>query len=124
MQVLIVFAFLLTGIVLGMTLYLKSHPPEASVAGVLWLQQGLRLGTITSATVFLLYVEMFYFPPVSPTLFWPLTIISFIGNISNLASLALCLRERNAESLFAAFLILLSQFLWILYAIRAVTIDF
>ena len=107
-----------------MWIYIRSHPPDASVRGVLWLRRGLRLGTVSSTAVLLLYLMMLYFPPVSPSLFWPLTLCALAGNILNLVSLVSCLRELNGKSLFAGFLILLSQMLWILFALLAMSVDF
>jgi hypothetical protein len=107
-----------------MWVYVKSHPPEASAKGVLWLGRGLRLGTASSIAVLLLYIATLFFPPVNPSLFWPLAMCAFAGNILNLISLASCLREINGESLFAGVLVLLVQFLWILYAIRVMSVDF
>jgi len=67
---------------------------------------------------------MLYRPPVSPSIFWPITLCAIAGNILNVTSLVCCLREFSVESLFAAFFVLLNQFLWILYALRAITVDF
>lgn len=124
MHALTAFAFVLTGAVLWMWIYMKSHPPEASVTGILWLRRGLRLGTVSSTAVLLLYLMTLYFPPVSPSLFWPLTLCALAGNILNLVSLVSCLRELSGESLFAGFLVLLTQILWALFALQAMTVDF
>jgi len=124
MKVLIAFAVAFTAALFGMGIYTKSHPPEASEKGVVWLRQGLRIGAVSSTVVLLLYIIMFYFPPVSPSLVWPLMLTAFAGNILNLVSLVYCLRELSGESLCAALFVLLNQFLWILYAIRAMTVDF
>ena len=118
MKVLTAFAFILTAALCGMGIYVKSHPPEASAKGVFWLQRGLRLGAVSAAAVLLLYIAILYFLPASPSLFCPLMLCAFAGSILNLVSLFYCLRERNGESLCAAVLVLLNQFLWILYAIR------
>jgi hypothetical protein len=67
---------------------------------------------------------MFYFPPVSPARNLPLVLVAFVGNILNLVAIVDCLRELSGESLFAAFVVLLNQLLWILYALRVMTVDF
>jgi hypothetical protein len=121
---LITIAFALTGTVVGMGVYLKSHPPDSSERGIFWLRRGLWLGALSSAAVLVLFSVMFYFPPVSPSLFWPLALSALAGNVLNLVSLIYCLRELSGESLCAAFVVLLNQFLWILYAIRGITVDF
>lgn len=119
MQILVVSGAVLTAILVGMGLYIKSHPPEASANGIRWLQRGLRLGAASAAAVLLLLVAIWYFQPSSPSLFWPLMVCALAGSILNLVSLGYCLREHNGESLCAALFVLLNQFLWILYAIRA-----
>ena len=124
MQMLVVAAFLLVAMVSGTGVYLKLHPPEMSPTGVLWLRRGLNLGTISSVSILVLYIVMLYRPPVSPSIFWPITLCAIAGNLLNVASLVCCLREFSVESLFAAFFVLLNQFLWILYALRAITVDF
>jgi hypothetical protein len=124
MKISIAFAVAVTAAVFGMGIYVKSHPPEGSQKGILWLRRGLRVAAVSSTAILSLFIVMFYFPPVSPSLVWPLMLSAFAGNILNLVSLVYCLRELNGESLCAAFLVLLDQFLWILYAIRAMTVDF
>jgi hypothetical protein len=124
MKVLIAFSVAFTGALFGMGIYAKSNPPEISERGVVSLRRGLQVGTVSSTVVLLLYIIMFYFPPVSPSLVWPLVLTAFAGNILNLVSLVYCLRELSGESLCAALVVLLNQFLWILFAIRAMTVDF
>lgn len=124
MAVLATFSFVLAGIVFGMGAYIKSHPPEVSARGVLFLKRGLQLGAASSTAIFLLYAMMLYRPPVSPSLFWPLALIALAGNVLNLISLAYCLRVLSGESLFTATLVSLGQVLWILFALRAITVDF
>jgi hypothetical protein len=119
MNVLIACAAALTAILVGMDLYTQSHPPDASEKGVLWLQRGLLLGAISATAVLLLLIAILFLQPLSPSLFWPLMIPAVAGSVLNLFSLAYCLRERNSESLLAACFVLLNQFLWIMYAIRA-----
>jgi hypothetical protein len=119
MYVLIASAAALTAILIGMGFYIKSHPPEASEKGVFWLQRGLRLGAVSATAVLLLLSGILYFQPSSPSLFWPLMVPALAGSVLNLVSLGYCLRERNGESLCATCFVLLTQLLWILYAIRA-----
>jgi hypothetical protein len=121
---LIAFAFVVAAALLGMSVYTKSHPPDVSSSSMRRLRRGVRLGAASATLVLLLYVAMLYFPPVSPSLFWPLTIGALEGNILNLVSLIFCLRDLNGRSLFSATLVVLGQFLWVLYAIRAVTVEF
>jgi hypothetical protein len=64
------------------------------------------------------------FSPVSASLNFPLVLCAFAGNLLNLAALINCLRELTAEGLFAGFLVLLNQLLWILYSLRVLTVDF
>jgi hypothetical protein len=92
--------------------------------GVLSLQRALLLGPVSSAAVLLLYIIMFYFPPVFQSRNLPLVLCAFAGNILNLAALVDCLRELSGESLFAACFILLNQLLWIFYGLRVLTVDF
>jgi hypothetical protein len=124
MLVLIAIAFVVTGILGTLRVYLKSHPPDVSAAGARFLQQGLRLGAVSSIAVLLLYIIMFYFPPVFQSRNLPLVLCALAGNVLNLAALVDCLRELSGESLFAACFVLLSQLLWILYGLRVITVDF
>jgi hypothetical protein len=124
MNVLVVAAFLLAAMVSGTSLYVKLRPPEMSSTGVAWLRRGLKLGMISSVSVLVLYLVMLYRPPVSPSIFWPITLCAIAGNILNLVSLVCCLRELSVEGVFGALLVLLNQFLWVLYALRAMTVDF
>jgi hypothetical protein len=124
MLVLIATALAVTGVFVAMRIYLKSHPPDVTTMGVLSLQRALLLGAVSSAAVLLLYIIMFYFPPVFQSRNLPLVLCAFAGNILNLAALADCLRELSGESLFAACFILLNQLLWIFYGLRVLTVDF
>jgi hypothetical protein len=124
MKELIIFAFILSATLIAMGTYVKAHPPDASATGVLWLRRGLQVGIASSTVVLLIYIVMFFFPPVSPSLVWPLILFACAGNILNLVSLVYCLRELNGESLFAALFVLLNQLLWALFALRAMTVDF
>jgi hypothetical protein len=119
MRELIASAAVLTVVLVGMGVYIRSNPPEASPKGVSWLRRGLQLGAGSAMAVLLLLIAILYFEPFSPLLFWPLMSCAFAGSILNLVSLVYCLRERNGESLCAAGFVVLNQFLWILYAIRA-----
>jgi hypothetical protein len=122
MLVLIATASVVTGILVALGIYLKSHPPEVSPAGVRSLRRALRLGTISSVVVLLLFLVMLHFPPVLFS--FPLVLCALAGNILNLVALVDCFRELSGESLFAASFILLNQLLWILYGLLAMTVDF
>ena len=124
MLVLIATALAVTGVFVAMRIYLKSHPLDVTTMGVLSLQRALLLGPVSSAAVLLLYIIMFYFPPVFQSRNLPLVLCAFAGNILNLAALVDCLRELSGESLFAACFILLNQLLWIFYGLRVLTVDF
>jgi hypothetical protein len=124
MPTLIAIAFVVTAAILALGVHAKSYSPNGSVAGVRGLRRGLRLGAVSSTAILLLYIIMFYFPPVSPARNLPLVLCALVGNILNLAAVVDCLRELNGESLFAAFVVLLNQLLWILYALRVMTVDF
>jgi hypothetical protein len=123
MQVLIVSAFLLACAVSLLRLYLNKHPPDASPDSNRSLQRGLLVGTVSSIVVFLLYIVS-YFQPAAFGRNAPYVLCALVGNVANLAALVFCLRELNGENLFAALLLVLEQLLWILYALRAVLVDF
>ncbi len=124
MLVLIATAFIVTGVLVALRVYLKSHPPDVTPTDVLSLQRALRLGAISSTAVLLLYTIMFYFSPVFQSRNLPLVLCAFAGSILNLAALVDSLREISGESLFAACFIVLNQLLWILYGLRVMTVDF
>ena len=124
MRTLIATAFIVTVAIFALGVHVKSHAPNASVTSVGGLRRGLRLGAVSATAILLLYIIMFYFPPVSPARNLPLVLCAFVGNILNLAAVVDCLRELGGESLFAAFVVLLNQLLWILYALRVMTVDF
>jgi hypothetical protein len=124
MRTLIATALIVTVAIFALGVHAKSYAPGGSAAGVRGLRRGLRLGAVSSTAILLLYVIMFYFPPVSPARNLPLVLCAFVGNILNLAAVVDCLRELSGEGLFAAFVVLLSQLLWILYALRVMTVDF
>ena len=115
MLTLVAIAFVVTVTIFALGLYVKSHAPAQ---GVRPLQRGIRLAAVSSTAVLLLYIIMFYFPPVSRSRNLPLVLCAVVGNILNLAALVDCLREVGGESLFAAFFILLNQLLWVFYALR------
>jgi hypothetical protein len=114
----------ITGVIIGMKIYLKSHLPDASPAGLLSLQQGLSLGTISAVLVLILYGAMLWIPPISRLRVLPLMFLDYAGNILNLIAIVSCLRELTAEGLFVATVIALNQVLWILHALRVVTAGF
>jgi hypothetical protein len=124
MLVLIATAFVVTGVLVGLGFYVKSHPPDVSSMGVRSLQRALRLGAISSTAVLLLYIIMFYFPLVFRSRNLPLVLCALAGNILNLAALVDCLREISGESLFAACFVLLDQLLWIFYALGVLAMGF
>jgi hypothetical protein len=70
MNVLIASAAVLTAILVGMALYIKSHPPEASAKGVFWLQRGLRLGAAFQSNRKLGYIDKKGEVIVPPSLDW------------------------------------------------------
>jgi hypothetical protein len=72
--------------------------------------------------VLVLFIIMLHFPPMFFSL--PLLLCALAGNVLNLMALVDCLRELSGESLFAACFILLSQLLWILYALLIAFADF
>jgi hypothetical protein len=124
MQILIGFALAISVGLLGMSIYIRLHPPEGSVEGTRYLQRGLRLGTASAITVSLLFVAMHLFPPISLSTIQPLALVAVTGNIVNAIAVVCCLRELSGESLCATFLILLNQALWILYGLLALTVQF
>jgi hypothetical protein len=117
-------AFIVTAAIVAMGAYIKSHPPDASELGVRRLRLGLRLGTASSATAFLVWVLMLCFPGAFLTRNVLLVLLGVAGNIVNVMGLVDCLRELNGESLFAALLLVFSQLLWILYVVRVMLSDF
>ena len=123
MTTLAIIAFALAVAIFALRVYLKSHPPDVSAAGIRSLQRGLRLGTVSSITLLLLYI-IYYFRPVAFGRNLPFVACAFAGNILNLAAVVDCLRELSGESLFAACLLLLNQLLWILYALVVTLVDF
>jgi hypothetical protein len=124
MRVLVVVALALTATLSGLGFFLKSHPPELSAGGVLSLRRGILVGMASSSAVSAVFIAILIWPPVAPSLFWPLALCAAAGNLLNLVALIFCLREVIGESIFTAFILLLIQALWILFALRAVTVDF
>jgi hypothetical protein len=124
MLVLIATAFAVTGVLVALRVYVKSHPPDVTTVGVLSLQRALLLGAISSTAVLLLYIIEFYFPLVFRSRNLPLFLCAFAGNILNLVALVDCFRELSGECLFAACFILLNQVLWIFYGLIVLTVDF
>jgi hypothetical protein len=124
MRTLIAVALVVTAAIFALGVHVKYHAPNASVSGVRGLRRGLRLGAVSAMAILLLYIIMFYFPPVSPARNLPLVLVAFVGNILNLVAIVNCLRELTGESIFAAFVVLLNQLLWILYALLVMTVDF
>jgi hypothetical protein len=124
MSTVIVVALVVTIAIIVMSMYVRSHPPDASERGVRRLRLGLRLGTASSTTVLLIFVLMLYFPGSFLTWNLLLVLLGVAGNIVNLMAVVDCLRELNGESLFAALLLVFSQLLWILYVVRVMFSDF
>ena len=124
MMILVAIAIAISGAISGFSLYIKSHPPDASIPGISSLRRGLQLGIMSSTSVSLLYIVMLFFPLVIPSRNLPFVLCAIGGNLLNLAAGIYCLRELTGESLFAGLLVLLNQLLWILYALRVLTVDF
>jgi hypothetical protein len=119
MKTLVLFAFVIASAVICLGIYLKSHPPDMSVASLRSLQRGLRLGAASSITVLLLYI-LYYFHPTVDERNLPFVLCAFAGNLVNLTAVVNCFRELTGESLFAACLLVFTQLLWMLYALLAI----
>jgi hypothetical protein len=89
---------------------LESLPPDSSEAGIRGLQQGLKLGGAASTTLPLVFILAYFTLDSLGNL--PYFVCAVAGNGVNLAGLIYCLRELSGESLFAAFLLILMQLLW------------
>jgi hypothetical protein len=115
---LIVFAVALAVPIPALRLYLKSHPPDVSPAGVQSLLRGLRIGTISSTALPLLFI-LNYFHPFAFRANLLFFLLALAGNGINLAALVDCLRELSGESLFAGLLLILYQLLWLWWGLMA-----
>jgi hypothetical protein len=82
------------------------------------------LGIVSSIAVFSFCGLMSYYPLVYPSKALPFVVCALAGNILNLVAGVYCLRELNGESMLAGTFLLLNQILWILYALRVITVDF
>jgi hypothetical protein len=94
------------------------------MTGILSLKRGVRLGIVSTVSILLLNLWTLWLPPVSPSMVLPLEICALFGNALNIVSLIFCLRELTGEGLFTATFLILNQILWVLFAIRALTVDF
>ena len=83
MNVLIASAAVLTAILVGMALYIKSHPPEASAKGVFWLQRGLRLGAAFQSNRKLGYIDKKGEVIVPPSLDWGTEFVDGVAAVSD-----------------------------------------
>jgi hypothetical protein len=118
MSILII-AFIVTAAIFVMGTDIKFHPPDASELGVRRLRIGLRLGMVSSAAIFLMFLALAYIPVAQhiPRLLFPL--FGVAGNIVNLMGIVDCLREVNGEALFTVLLLVFSQLLWIVFMVPA-----
>lgn len=97
--------------VFALRAYLKAHPPDSSEAGIQGLQRGLKLGLASSTALPLYYIVANFHPPGFLGNL-PYFVSAVAGNGVNLAGIIYCLSELSGESLFAAFLLMLLQLLW------------
>jgi hypothetical protein len=114
----IVVAFAPAGVFFALRAYLKVHPPDSSEAGIRGLQRGLKLGVASLTALPLFYIVIYLHPPGFLGNL-PYFVSAVAGNGVNLAGIIYCLSELSGESLFAAFLLLLVQLLWMWTALGA-----
>jgi hypothetical protein len=105
-------------------IYFKYRPPDMSAAGARNLQQALWLGSASPIALMLLVAAGYFHRHIGPGLPVLSLVCAYLGNIFNLVAVFLCLSELSGESLFAGLLLLLTQALWVLYALLAVFSNF
>lgn len=114
----------LAAAIFALGIYFKLRPPDMSAAGARNLQQALWLGSASPIALILLVALGHIHSHTGPGLSLPALAGACLGNMLNLVAVVLCLSELSGESLFAGFLLLVAQALWILYAILALFSDF
>lgn len=118
---LIAFALVVAASLLAMSIYAKLRPPDASPWRTLSQARHSPWRSMFGGDS---VVIRGHAVRTARTSFASLGACAFVGNILNLVSLVFCLRATNGQSLFAGVLVLFNQLLWIMYALRALTVEF
>ena len=119
----------LAGVVLMIlfgVLYLavRSWPPEESESNNADLLRGIKLGLLSTILLAAAWEISSYYPAIYPLQALPFRLWAVAGNVLNGIAGALCLERFNGQSLVTGILLLLTQLLWLLYALRVFLIDF
>jgi hypothetical protein len=124
MSTLTITAAILLAVFLALWAYFRRSPPDTSPAGIGYLRLGLRFAIVSSAALVVGYTLSMTTTPVGPKpnpffAFWALG-----GNLCNLIALIYCLRELSAEGMVSAIFVVAGQVLWLLFAMKAILVDF
>lgn len=124
MTTLTIAAIILLTFVLALSAYIRRRPPDISPDGVGNLRHGLLVAIVSSAALVLGYGLFLIFTPIGPG---PNPFFAFLaigGNLCNFLAFIYCLRELSPEGILSALLIGAGQVLWILFAMKAILVDF